>query len=56
MCVDIIGASHSPDLWVWREGEVASPGMRQVAEWGSIRQLETELKAQVQHRKFRVIN
>lgn len=44
---DIIGASHSPDYNVWRSGEIASEGIRQVAEWGATRHLETELKSKV---------
>jgi len=42
---DIIGASHSNDYHVWKEGEVASEGIRHVAEWGATRHLENELKA-----------
>ena len=44
---DIIGASHSSDYRVWEYGGIASDGLRQVAEWGATRQLETELKAEV---------
>ena len=44
---DIIGASHSTDFRVWEYGGIASDGLRQVAEWGSTRQLEGELKSQV---------
>jgi len=44
---DIIGASHSADYRVWEYGGIASDGLRQVAEWGSTRQLETELKSEV---------
>lgn len=42
---DIIGASHSPEYSVWQEGQLASEGIRQVAEWGATRHLETELKS-----------
>lgn len=44
---DIIGASHSADYRVWEYGGIASDGLRQVAEWGATRQLETELKSEV---------
>jgi len=44
---DIIGASHSTDYRVWEYGGTASDGLRQVAEWGATRQLETELKSEV---------
>ncbi|XP_065568346.1 spondin-1-like isoform X2 [Artemia franciscana] len=46
---DIIGASHSTDFRVWEYGGIASDGLRQVAEWGSTRQLEGELKSQSDH-------
>lgn len=41
---DIIGSSHSKNLRVWELGTPASEGIRQVAEWGSTRALENELK------------
>ncbi|KAL7645703.1 UNVERIFIED_CONTAM: hypothetical protein RMT77_002580 [Armadillidium vulgare] len=46
---DIIGASHSNDYRVWEYGGLASDGLRQVAEWGSTRVLESELKRQSDH-------
>lgn len=46
---DIIGASHSDDYRVWDYGGYASDGLRQVAEWGSTRTLESELKRQSDH-------
>ncbi|XP_047736020.1 spondin-1 [Hyalella azteca] len=46
---DIIGASHSDDYRVWEYGGYASDGLRQVAEWGSTRTLESELKRQSDH-------
>lgn len=46
---DIIGASHSADYRVWEYGGYASDGLRQVAEWGSTRELESELKRQSDH-------
>lgn len=46
---DIIGASHSADYRVWEYGGYASDGLRQVAEWGSTRMLESELKRQSDH-------
>merc|ERR1719341_2187967 len=46
---DIIGASHSNDYRVWEYGGLASDGLRQVAEWGSTRTLESELKRQSSH-------
>ncbi|XP_042243075.1 spondin-1-like isoform X2 [Homarus americanus] len=46
---DIIGASHSADYHVWKYGDYASDGLHQVAEWGSTRMLESELKSQSDH-------
>jgi len=44
---DVIGASHERNFSFWGEGQLASDGLRQVAEWGSVRGLEAELRAQV---------
>ena len=44
---DIIGASHTIDYRFWKYGELASAGLREVAEHGSTRSLESELKNQV---------
>ncbi|XP_005181625.2 spondin-1 [Musca domestica] len=41
---DIIGASHTVDYRFWQYGELASEGLREIAEHGSTRTLETELK------------
>ncbi|XP_064108632.1 spondin-1-like isoform X2 [Macrobrachium nipponense] len=46
---DIIGASHSANYRVWEYGGFSSDGLRQVAEWGSTRALESELKQQSDH-------
>ncbi|XP_055693331.1 spondin-1 [Lutzomyia longipalpis] len=43
---DIIGASHTADYRFWEYGQQASEGLQQVAEHGSTRMLEGELKAQ----------
>jgi hypothetical protein len=44
---DIIGASHERNYSFWGEGQLASDGLRQVAEWGSVRGMEAELRAKV---------
>ncbi|XP_067628123.1 spondin-1 [Eurosta solidaginis] len=41
---DIIGASHTIDYRFWSYGELASEGLRELAEHGSTRTLESELK------------
>ncbi|KAG8223551.1 hypothetical protein J437_LFUL004425 [Ladona fulva] len=44
---DVIGASHEGNFTLWEEGGLASAGLRQVAEWGSVRTMEGELRAKV---------
>ncbi|XP_076294317.1 spondin-1 isoform X3 [Lasioglossum baleicum] len=46
---DVIGASHTVDYRFWRYNGEASVGLRQVAELGSTRKLESELKEQSEH-------
>lgn len=46
---DIIGASHTVGYRFWEYGKRASPGLRQVAEHGSTRDLESELKEESEH-------
>ena len=43
---DIIGASHTADFKIWEYGGYASDGVRQVAEIGGTKKLESELKAE----------
>ncbi|XP_031834060.1 spondin-1 isoform X2 [Nomia melanderi] len=46
---DVIGASHTVDYRFWKYNGLASVGLRQVAELGSTRKLESELKEQSEH-------
>lgn len=46
---DVIGASHTSEYRFWVYGGTASEGLREVAELGSTRTLESELKSQSQH-------
>ncbi|XP_053986633.1 spondin-1 isoform X2 [Hylaeus volcanicus] len=46
---DVIGASHTVDYRFWNYNGMASAGLRQVAELGSTRKLESELKDQSEH-------
>ena len=39
----LIGAAHSPDVHLWREGEKATPGIKNMAETGSKFPLENEI-------------
>jgi hypothetical protein len=44
---DIIGATHDKNYSFWAEGQWATDGVRQLAEWGSTAILESELRQQV---------
>ena len=44
---DIIGASHSPNFRFWEYGGEASEGVKNIAEQGDSRVLESELKEKV---------
>lgn len=44
---DIVGASHTSDFRLWEQGNYASEGVRQVAEWGATKKLESELNAEI---------
>nr|XP_018916487.1 PREDICTED: spondin-1-like isoform X1 [Bemisia tabaci] len=46
---DVIGASHTSEYRFWEYGGFASEGLRQVAESGAPRMLESELKSQSKH-------
>ncbi|XP_018331208.1 spondin-1 [Agrilus planipennis] len=46
---DVIGASHVPNFTFWGEGQIATEGFKSLAEWGSVRLMESELKAQSKH-------
>ncbi|XP_033360930.1 spondin-1 isoform X1 [Bombus vosnesenskii] len=50
---DVIGASHTVDYRFWKYDGLASPGLQQLAELGSTRKLESELKSQ--SKKIRTI-
>ncbi|KAG4068199.1 hypothetical protein HA402_008840 [Bradysia odoriphaga] len=41
---DVIGASHDSNFSFWGENHIATDGFRSLAEWGSPRALETELR------------
>ena len=42
---DVIGASHDTNFSFWGENHIATDGFRSLAEWGSVRPLEQELRA-----------
>lgn len=46
---DIIGATHEANFSFWGEGHIATDGFRLLAEWGSIRGLDQELKLKTKH-------
>lgn len=41
---DIIGGSHEKNFSFWGEGHISTDGFRLLAEWGSIRGLDQELR------------
>lgn len=47
---DIIGASHTGDFRMWEYGGIASEGVKEVAERGITKRLESELKTEVSSR------
>ena len=47
---NIVGASHSRNYTVWQYGGYASPGLKELAEFGIIRTLEHELKNHVSYK------
>ncbi|XP_050528826.1 spondin-1 [Daktulosphaira vitifoliae] len=46
---DIMGASHDKNYSLFTEGQWATDGVRQLAEWGSTGILESELRQQKKH-------
>lgn len=42
---DVIGASHDSNFSFWGENHIATDGFKQMAEFGSVRQLDFELRA-----------
>jgi len=53
---DIIGATHDKNYSFWAEGQWATDGVRQLAEWGSTAILESELRQQVPKHFIRTTN
>jgi hypothetical protein len=48
---NIIGASHSPNCSMWRYGDYASDGLRELAKYGIVTKLEQEFKNHVKIRQ-----
>lgn len=42
---DVIGASHDSNFSFWGENHIATDGFRSLAEWGSVRAMEAELRS-----------
>lgn len=51
---NIIGATHSKNYSVWEIGGYASPGLKELAEFGIIRSLEEEIKNHVKNFYFKI--
>ncbi|CEF70857.1 Thrombospondin, type 1 repeat and Proteinase inhibitor I2, Kunitz metazoa domain and Reeler domain and Spondin, N-terminal domain-containing protein [Strongyloides ratti] len=41
---DFLGASHSNNYTLWKFGEIASDGLKEIAEWGNTFKAENEMK------------
>ncbi len=41
---DLIGGTHNGSVYFWREGELASPGIKNMAEKGRVSPLDNEIK------------
>lgn len=44
---DWLGASHSRKYTMWRVGDIATDGLKEIAEWGNTYAGEGEMKANV---------
>lgn len=44
---DMLGGSHSKQYSMWRFGDVATDGLKEIAEWGNTYKAESEMKANV---------
>ena len=53
----LIGASHNSDVHFWEEGEMASPGIKNMAETGGIKPLDREIRKEILKRNaFKLIS
>lgn len=43
----MLGGSHSKHYSMWRYGEIATDGLKEIAEWGNTYKAESEMKANV---------
>lgn len=41
---DMLGASHSKHYHLWRFGDIATDGLKEIAEWGNTYKGESEMK------------
>ena len=41
---DVLGASHSKNYSLWRFGDIATDGLKEIAEWGNTYKAESEMK------------
>lgn len=42
---DVVGGTHGRNFSFWGEGQIASPGLKQLAEWGATRIIDSELRS-----------
>ncbi|KAI5744925.1 hypothetical protein M8J76_006685 [Diaphorina citri] len=46
---DVVGGTHGKNFSFWGEGQIASPGLKQLAEWGATRIIDSELRSKSRH-------
>lgn len=46
---DVVGGTHGKNFSFWGEGQIASPGLKLLAEWGATRIIDSELRSQSRH-------
>ncbi|KAL1462776.1 hypothetical protein WDU94_014584 [Cyamophila willieti] len=46
---DVVGGTHGRNFSFWGEGQIATPGLKQLAEWGATRIIDSELRSQSRH-------
>lgn len=46
---DVVGGTHGRNFSFWGEGQFATPGLKQLAEWGATRIIDSELRSKSRH-------
>lgn len=46
---DVVGGTHGKNFSFWGEAQIATPGLKQLAEWGATRIIDSELRSKSRH-------